>query len=316
MLNFSSPFPLLATALMAFAAALMAWTPAADASIGVWPDTFRARQMPVIGGTQYVRVGGQGSAVLLLHGFGDTGDMWGPLADALVKDHTVIVPDLRGMGLSSHPEGGYEKTAQARDLAAILEQLGIEEVALVTHDIGNMVGYALAALYQQRVTRWSVMDTGLPGIGHWDDQLKNPRVWHFNFRGPDVERLVAGRERILLDRFYNELSADPARIDELTRDHYAALYARPGAIHNAFGGQFAAFAQDAIDNRELLARGKLTIPVLAIGGDHSWGARLASEIGFAAVNVRGAVITDSGHWIMEEQPEQAIALILSFVDSK
>ena len=316
MLNFSSPFPLLATALMAFAAALMAWTPAADASIGVWPDTFRARQMPVIGGTQYVRVGGQGPAVLLLHGFGDTGDMWVPLAEALVKDHTVIVPDLRGMGLSSHPEGGYEKTAQARDLAAILEQLGIEEVALVTHDIGNMVGYALAALYQQRVARWSVMDTGLPGIGHWDDQLKNPRAWHFNFRGPDVERLVAGRERILLDRFYNELSADPARIDELTRDHYAALYARPGAIHNAFGGQFAAFAQDAIDNRELLARGKLTIPVLAIGGDHSWGARLASEIGFVAANVRGAVITDSGHWIMEEQPERAIALILSFVDSK
>jgi len=316
MLNFSSPFPLLATALMAFAAALMAWTPAADASIGVWPDTFRARQMPVIGGTQYVRVGGQGPAVLLLHGFGDTGDMWVPLAEALVKDHTVIVPDLRGMGLSSHPEGGYEKTAQARDLAAILEQLGIEEVALVTHDIGNMVGYALAALYQQRVARWSVMDTGLPGIGHWDDQLKNPRAWHFNFRGPDVERLVAGRERILLDRFYNELSADPARIDELTRDHYAALYARPGAIHNAFGGQFAAFGQDAIDNQKLLARGKLTIPVLAIGGDHSWGTRLASEIGFAAANVRGAVISDSGHWIMEEQPQQAIALILSFVDCK
>ena len=319
MLNFrlfTSPLPLLATALMAFAAALTAWTPAADASIGVWPETFRARQMPVSGGTQYVRIGGQGPAVLLLHGFADTGDMWVALVEALVQDHTVIVPDLRGMGLSSHPEGGYEKAAQARDLAAILDQLGIQEVALVTHDIGNMVGYALAALYQQRVARWSVMDTGLPGIGHWDDQLKNPRVWHFNFRGPDVERLVAGRERILLDRFYNELSADPARIDELTRDHYAALYARPGAIHNAFGGQFAAFAQDAIDNRELLARGKLTIPVLAIGGDHSWGARLASEIGFVAANVRGAVITDSGHWIMEEQPEQAIALILSFVDSK
>jgi pimeloyl-ACP methyl ester carboxylesterase len=272
--------------------------------------------MPVSGGTQYVRVGGQGPAVLLLHGFGDTGDMWVPLAEALVKDHTVIVPDLRGMGLSSHPEGGYEKTAQARDMAAILDELGIQEIALVTHDIGNMVGYAFAALYPQRVTKWVVMDASLPGIGHWDDQLKNPKVWHFNFRGPDVERLVAGRERILLDRFYNELSANPARIDEQTRDHYAALYARPGAIHNAFSGQFAAFAQDAIDNQELLAKGKLPMPVLAIGGDHSYGARLATEIAFAAANVRGAVISDSGHWIMEEQPEQAIALILSFVDSK
>jgi pimeloyl-ACP methyl ester carboxylesterase len=281
-----------------------------------WSPAFRGQQMPVNDGTQYVRVGGSGPAVMLLHGFGDTGDMWMPLAEALVNDHTVIVPDLRGMGLSSHPEGGYEKTAQARDLAAILDQLGIQEAALVTHDIGNMVGYAFAALYQHRVTTWVVMDAPLPGIGHWDDQLKNPKTWHFNFRGPDTERLVAGRERILLDRFYNELSANPARIDEQTREHYAALYARPGAIHNAFSGQFAAFAQDAIDNQELLAKGKLQMPVLAIGGDHSYGAQLAAEVGFAAANVSSAVITESGHWIMEEQPEQALAVILSFLRGK
>jgi pimeloyl-ACP methyl ester carboxylesterase len=281
-----------------------------------WSPAFRGQQMPVNDGTQYVRVGGSGPAVMLLHGFGDTGDMWMPLAEALVNDHTVIVPDLRGMGLSSHPEGGYEKTAQARDLAAILDQLGIQEAALVTHDIGNMVGYAFAALYQHRVTTWVVMDAPLPGIGHWDDQLKNPKTWHFNFRGPDTERLVAGRERILLDRFYNELSANPARIDEQTREHYAALYARPGAIHNAFSGQFAAFAQDAIDNQELLAKGKLQMPVLAIGGDHSYGAQLAAEVGFAAANVSSAVITESGHWIMEEQPEQALAVTLSFLRGK
>jgi len=158
-----------------------------------------------------------------------------------------------------------------------------------------------------------VMDAPLPGIGHWDDQWKNPKTWHFNFRGPDVERLVAGRERILLDRFYNELSANPARIDEATRDHYAALYARPSAIHNAFGGQFAAFAQDAIDNQALVSNGKLKMPVLAIGGDHSYGAHLAGEIGFAAENVRAAVIENSGHWILEEQPEQAMNIILSFL---
>jgi pimeloyl-ACP methyl ester carboxylesterase len=285
-------------------------------AVGSWPDAFTAKQMPVTGGTQYVRLGGKGPAVLLLHGFGDTGDMWVRLADALVKDHAVIVPDLRGMGLSSHPEGGYEKVAQARDLAAILGQLGFQDVALVTHDIGNMVGYAFAALFPQRVTKWVVMDAPLPGIGHWDDQLKNPKVWHFNFRGPDVERLVAGRERILLDRFYNELSANPSRIDEETRDHYATLYARPGAIHNAFSGQFAAFTQDAIDNQQLLAHGKLKMPVLAIGGDHSYGAYLASEIGFAAADVRAAVIKDSGHWIMEEQPEQAVTIILSFLEGQ
>jgi pimeloyl-ACP methyl ester carboxylesterase len=286
------------------------------AAIKPWLSAFRDQQMAVSGGTQYVRVGGHGSAVLLLHGFGDTGDMWVPLAEILVKDHTVIVPDLRGMGLSSHQDGGYEKTAQARDLASILDKLGVQDVALVTHDIGNMVGYALTALYPLRVTRWVVMDAPLPGIGHWDDQRKNPKVWHFNFRGPDVERLVAGRERILLDRFYNELSATPASIDDQTRDHYAALYARPGAIHDAFSGQFAAFAQDAIDNQKLVAQGKLTLPVLAIGGDHSYGAHLATEISFAASDVRSAVINNSGHWIMEEQPQQAIAIIVPFLEEK
>src|SRR5215469_13470239 len=138
----------------------------AHGEVGVWPSEFRAQQMPVTGGTQYVRVGGKGSAILLLHGFGDTGDMWTPLAARLVTDHTVIVPDLRGMGLSSHPEDGYEKTAQARDLAATLDELGVKSAALVTHDIGNMVGYATAALYPQRIVKWVVMDAPLPGIGH------------------------------------------------------------------------------------------------------------------------------------------------------
>jgi pimeloyl-ACP methyl ester carboxylesterase len=302
--------------LVVAAAALMplvATTPAA-AEIKPFPASFHAQQMPVADGTQYVRVGGQGPAVLLLHGFGDTGDMWAPLAEVLVKDHTVIVPDLRGMGLSSHPEAGYEKVAQARDLAAILDQLKIEKIVLVTHDIGNMVGYALAAQYPDRVTKWVVMDAPLPGLGTWYAQLTNPKVWHFNFRGPDVERLVAGRERILLDRFYNDLSANPAAIDDQTRDHYAALYARPNAIHDAFSGQFAAFTQDADDNKVLFAKeGKLPMPVLAIGGDHSFGALMQSELASVASNVQGVVLTNSGHWIMEEQPQQAIGIIVPFI---
>jgi pimeloyl-ACP methyl ester carboxylesterase len=107
-------------------------------TVGSWPQAFTAKQMAVTGGTQYVRLGGRGPAVVFLHGFGDTGDMWLPPADVLVKDHTVVVPDLRGMGLSSHPEGGYEKVAQAGDLAAILDQLEVKDVALVTHDIGSV----------------------------------------------------------------------------------------------------------------------------------------------------------------------------------
>ena len=105
------------------------------------------------------------------------------LAEILVKDHRVIIPDLRGMGLSSHPASGYEKVAQARDIAAVLDQLKVHKVDLVTHDIGNMVGYALAAQYSDRVSQWVVMDAPLPGLGTWYAQLTNPKVWHFNFRG-------------------------------------------------------------------------------------------------------------------------------------
>ncbi|UNK48702.1 alpha/beta hydrolase [Lysobacter sp. S4-A87] len=294
--------------------ALMLCALPAAAEVKPFPASFRESQMPVAGGTQYVRVGGKGPAVVLLHGFGDTGDMWEPLAARLVKNHLVIVPDLRGMGLSSHPEDGYEKSAQARDLVAILDSLKVKQVQLVTHDIGNMVGYALAARYPGRVTAWVVMDAPLPGMGTWQAQLINPKVWHFNFRGPDVERLVAGRERILLDRFYNELGGDPAGIDEQTRQHYAELYALPGAIHNSFGGQFEAFSRDAEENKANFAKvGKLQIPVLAIGGDHSYGASMKPEVDYVASNVEGAVIQNSGHWIMEEQPQQAIDLIVPFL---
>jgi pimeloyl-ACP methyl ester carboxylesterase len=297
-------------------AAAVTGAPASAADFS-FPEGFQARQIEVEGGTQYVRVGGQGPAVVLLHGFGDTGDMWASLAKVLVANHTVIVPDLRGMGLSSHQDGGYTKVAQARDLAGILDKLHVGNVDVVTHDIGNMVGYAFVALNGSRVTKWVVMDAPLPGLGTWQAQLTNPKVWHFNFRGPDVERLVAGRERILLDRFYNELSANPAGIDEQTRDHYAELYARPKAIHDAFSGQFAAFTQDAEDNKSLFAKvGPLKMPVLAIGGDHSYGASLADELKSVASNVKGAVITNSGHWIMEEQPQQAIDLIVGFLDGK
>jgi pimeloyl-ACP methyl ester carboxylesterase len=286
----------------------------ARAEVHPYSDAFKGADMAVTGGTQYVRVGGHGPAVLLLHGFGDTGDMWQPLAERLVKDHTVIIPDLRGMGLSSHPDAGYEKTAQARDLAGILDALKVDKVQLVTHDIGNMVGYALAAQFPDRVSTWVVMDAPLPGLGSWDKQLLNPKVWHFNFRGPDVERLVAGRERILLDRFYNDMSADPTRIDEQTRQHYAELYARPGAIHDATSGQFGAFAQDAKDNQALFAKvGKLKLPVLAIGGDHSYGASMKTEVGTVAEHVDGAVIENSGHWIMEEQPGQAVQIIEAYL---
>ena len=278
-----------------------------------FPEGIRVEELKVNGATYHVRFGGTGPAVVMLHGFADTGDMWAPLAGQMIAQHTLVIPDLRGMGLSSHPESGYDKKSQANDIAEIMNMLGVESAQLVTHDIGNMVGYALVAQYPERFSKWVVMDAPLPGIGPWEKQLLNPLVWHFNFRGPDVERLVAGRERIYLDRFYNELSADPKKIDEATREHYAALYARPHAMHDAFE-QFAAFNQDATDNKALLAeKGKLTMPVLALGGDKSFGAAEADTLRVVATNVTMGIVPDSGHWIMDENPAATTVLTVDFL---
>jgi pimeloyl-ACP methyl ester carboxylesterase len=294
----------------AFALALA--LPAA-AKITPFPPGFHAQDIDVGEGVKiHVRVGGQGPAVVMLHGFGDTGQMWALLAARMVKDHTIIVPDLRGFGDSTHTDQGLEKKVEAEDIEHVLSVLHITRFDLVTHDIGNMVGYALAAQHPDQVTRWVAMDAPVPGVGHWDDQLKNPKTWHFNFYGPDEERLVAGRERIYLDRFWDELSANPAGIDEETRSYYAAIYSRPGAIHSAFE-TFHAFPRDAVDNQAFLAKGKLTMPVLAIGGDHSYGSTLAGELSFVATNVKGVSIANSGHWLMEEQPDATMAAILAFL---
>jgi pimeloyl-ACP methyl ester carboxylesterase len=283
------------------------------ARIEPFPASFHAQMVPTNGTSLYVRIGGQGPAVVLLHGFGDTGDMWAPMATVLAKEHTVIVPDLRGMGLSAHPDTGYTKKNQAADIAGLMDALKVQKADLVTHDIGNMVGYALAARYAARISRWVVIDAPLPGIGDWDNIIRSPLLWHFNFRGPDMERLVQGRERIYLDRFYNELSADPKKIDEETRQHYARLYARPHAMHDAFE-QFGAFSQDAVDNKALLASGgKIAMPILAIGAEKSFGAAQADDLRFVASNVTGGIVPNSGHWIMDENPQATIKLVTEFL---
>jgi len=162
------------------------------------------------------------------------------------------------------------------------------------------------------VTRFALLDAPLPGIGPWEEILKSPLLWHFRFGGPDMERLVAGRERIYLDRFWNDFSADPKNFAEASRRHYARLYARPGAMHSGFE-QFKAFDQDAIDNRTFLARGLLTMPVLAVGGEKSFGPMMAVVMRAAATNVQEVVIPKSGHWLMEENPTATMAAVEDFL---
>src|SRR6202521_3390431 len=285
----------------------------AAAIIQPYPSSFSIQEIRANGTTIHVRVGGTGPAVVMLHGFGDTGDMWAPLAAALAHDRMIVVPDLRGMGLSSHPEGGYDKKTQGGDIARILDKLKIQKADLVTHDIGNMVGYAFAAQYPDRVTRFVLMDAPLPGIGPWDQIVRSHALWHFSFGGPDAERPAAGRARIYLQRFWNEFSADPKKFSEASREHYAKLYALPGAMHAGFA-QFAAFDQDARDNQAFLAKGKLTMPILAIGGEKSFGPTMAVVMRTAATDVQEMVIPNSGHWLMEEQPKAPVAAVRPFLE--
>jgi pimeloyl-ACP methyl ester carboxylesterase len=289
----------------------LAWPAAAQ--VTPFPGDFRTQAIATAdGATIHVRSGGQGPAVVLIHGFGDTGDMWAPLATVLARAHTVVVPDLRGLGLSSQPAGGYDKRTQAADVRAVLIALGLDRAAIVGHDIGTMVAYAYAARYRDKTEKLVVMDAPVPGIPPWDDIVRNPLLWHFSFGGPDAERLVAGRERIYLDRFWNEFAGDPTKIDEATREHYAALYARPGAMRAAFA-QFRSFPTDAADNQVSMAA-PLLVPVLAVGGEKSFGAMEALVMRHAATDVREAVVAGAGHWLMEEQPAATISLIARFLE--
>jgi pimeloyl-ACP methyl ester carboxylesterase len=288
-------------------------SPAARAQVPPFPASFTTRDISSNGTTLHVRIGGSGPAVVLLHGFGDTGDMWAPVAADLVRDHTVIVPDLRGFGLSARPAGGYDKVTQASDIAGMLDAVHVARADVVAHDIGNMVAFAFAARYPNRVSRLVLMDAPIPGVGPWEQLAHAPQAWHFYFYGPDEERLVAGRERIYLDRFYDELSANPANITDATRVHYAALYAQPGAMHAAFS-QFAAFPGDAKDNQALLSRGKLATPVLAIGGSGSYGRVMTAVAEAAFANVTSETIPNAGHWLMEENPQAVVGAVREFLD--
>ena len=300
----------------ALSALLAAW-PACQADTGVpaFPAGFAIRDVEGGGAVLHLRIGGRGeAAVVMLHGFGETGDMWAPLAAQLSEHFAVIVPDLRGMGLSARPDGGYDKKTQARQLAAVLDSLGVKSVALVTHDIGNMVGYAFAAQYPGRVTRFALIDAPLPGIEPWTEIASRHAVWHWSFWGADAERLVAGRERIYLDRFWNEFTAPGNRYPDSWRAHYAALYGQPGAIHAAFE-QFKAFDQDVIDNRAFAAAQRLPMPVLAIGGGRSYGTTMATVMRNVADDVTEQVIPGSGHWVLEERPAELIAAVRRFLDA-
>ncbi|MGA3305138.1 MAG: alpha/beta hydrolase [Stellaceae bacterium] len=257
-------------------------------------------------------VAGKGEPVILLHGYAQNSHMWLPLIPELAKTHTVIAPDLRGFGDSSKPDGGYDKKTMAQDIHALAASLGLKRVAVVGHDIGLMVAYAYAAQYPGEVDRIVLMDAFLPGVGDWENVWLLGDKWHFHFYGKTPLALVAGRERIYFEHFWNDFAADPAHsVSEADRQFYTAAYAKPGAMRAGFE-VFHAFPQDAEDFARF-SKTKLKMPMLVLAGEKASGEFLIAQGRLVAENVEGVVIKGSGHWLIDEAPAQVIPKLVAFL---
>jgi pimeloyl-ACP methyl ester carboxylesterase len=268
----------------------------------------------------YVTAGTGPQTIVLLHGFPQTWWEWRHIIPPLTNTgFRVVAPDYRGAGHSWRPASGYDKQTMARDLHTLLHQhLDVAgPIILVGHDIGLMMAYAYAQTYRDDVTHLALVDAPLPGTTVFDRLRSDPRVWHFAFHGArDVaEMLVAGRERLYLQAFFNARVYNPSTITDTDLDVYASAYSAPGAMRAAFE-TYRAFDQDTTDNRATLKRnGKLTIPVLAAGGTISTTGPLMEEmLNEVAHNVTPARIPNTAHWIPEENPEDFLTALLSWLD--
>jgi pimeloyl-ACP methyl ester carboxylesterase len=258
-------------------------------------------------------IAGQGDPVVLLHGFAETSHMWRPLIAKLADRHTVIAPDLRGFGQSSAPADGYTKAAMARDIHALVKSFGHDRIRLVGHDIGLMVAYAYAAQYPAEIERLVLMEAFLPGVGDWNSVFLLRDLWHFHFYGKTPLALVTGRERTYLEHFWNDFAADPAKsLSESDREFYAREYARPD--HMKAGMEvFRAFPKDAADFAGFAAT-KLSMPLLVLSGEKAGGPFLIEQGRMVASDVEGVLVKGSGHWLMEEAPDQVIPKLVEFLN--
>ena len=258
-------------------------------------------------------IAGKGDPVVLLHGYAQTSHMWLPLIAKLADKHTVIAPDLRGFGQSSAPANGFTKAAMAQDIHALMTSLRYDRIRLVGHDIGLMVAYAYAAQYSNEVDRLVLMEAFLPGIGDWNSVFLLRDLWHFHVYGKTPLALVAGRERIYLEHFWNDFAADPKKsVPEKDREFYAKAYAQPG--HMAAGMEvFRAFPKDAEDFAGF-AKTRLSMPLLVLSGEKAGGPFLIEQGKMVATNVEGVLVKGRGHWLMEEAPDQVIPKLVEFLN--
>ena len=281
--------------------------------IGAAAEPIVSRTATVDGLELHYLTAGRGPAVvLLLHGYAETSHMWRPLLPLLAERFTVIAPDLPGIGDSAVPKDGLDMATSAARLHALVRSLGVAKARVVGHDIGLMVAYAYAAQFPSETEKLVLMDAFLPGVGAWREIYDNPGIWHFRFNGPTPEKLVAGRERLYFEHFWNDFAADPARsIPEAERRLYAAAYARPGRMRAGWA-YFVSFQKAASDFARL-AQTKLAMPVLSIGGEKANGSALGDQVRLVATDVKVVVLKDCGHWILEEKPRETMDALAGFL---
>jgi len=259
----------------------------------------------------YLTAGNAPATVILLHGFAETSRMWRAIIPLLAQKFTVIAPDLPGIGDSSIPDK-VDMLDAARKIHELARSLNIEKARVVGHDIGLMVAYAYAAQFPNETEKLAVMDAFLPGVPGWEAIYNAPNIWHFRFNGEYPEKLVQGRERIYFEYFWNVLAADKTHsIPEPDRKAYTEAYSKPGRMRAAWK-YFASWPQLAKDFAQL-SQVKLTMPVLAIGGEKSLGNELGTQMKLVADNVEVVVLPNTGHWILEERPKETTEALVKFL---
>ena len=280
-------------------------------------DMFTSRYVETSELRQHVVTGGDGPPLLLVHGWPQTWYAWRLIMPALARDFQVIAVDQRGTGLSDRPQDGYDTGTMAGDLVALMDALGYQRFAMVGHDTGMWIGYALAADHPDRLDRLAVAEAAMPGVSPspplFGGTQANDRLWHFAFnRLAEVnEQLVTGREHVYFGfqfaKAANKLPAD------VVGYYVEALAADPEALR----GSFAAYrALDAtIAQNEQRKTRRLTLPVLAIGGAESTGEGPGNTMKLVADDVQTLVLTGSAHWVAEQAPEQLLAALTTFLAS-
>jgi pimeloyl-ACP methyl ester carboxylesterase len=278
------------------------------------PANFKHEYAEVNGVKIHCVIGGKGDPLVLVHGFGQNWYMWNRLLPELSKHFTVIAPDLRGVGESDKPEGGYDKKNMAKDIHELVKKLGYNNINLAGHDIGLMVAYAYAAQYGSEVKKVALMDALLPGIEPVWSQVSASAWWFGFFAWPASGDIVKGKEKEFLTNFWPMVGhvKDPFTPEETAE--FVRAYAVKDGAKSTFKW-FGAFPQDGKDNL-VLAKTKLKMPLLAMGGEYFAAAFLKEHSKLVAENVTESKIAGSGHWLVQENTAQVQKDLLAFFLAK